>query len=142
MMPVVTKTFSVCTSGNSDVVDVTADVARAVASSKINAGIAVVFVAGSTAAISTIEFEPGLKKDVPRALDKIAPYDADYEHHKRWGCDNGAAHVRSTVVGTSFTVPFSDKKLILGTWQQICLLDFDTRAREREVVVQVLGSQK
>lgn len=138
-MTVVTKTFSVCTSGNSDVVDITSDVARAVASSKIKAGIAVVFVAGSTAAISTVEFEPGLKKDIPRALNVIAPYEADYEHHKTWGCDNGAAHVRSTVVGTSFTVPISCKKLILGTWQQICLIDFDTRAREREVVVQVLG---
>ncbi len=138
-MSVDTKMFSVSSKGNTDIIDITGDVQGSVSDSKIKSGIAVVFVAGSTAGISTIEFEPGLVKDIPRALEKIAPRDFDYEHHKTWGCDNGSSHVRSTLVGPSFTVPFKDKKLILGTWQQICLLDFDTRARKRDVVVQVLG---
>lgn len=138
-MSVVTKTFSVKTRGNSDIVDVTGDVADAVANSSIKSGIAVVFVAGATAAISTVEYEPGLKKDIPHALDLIAPRDGDYEHHKTWGCDNGSSHVRSTLVGASFTVPFCDNKLILGTWQQICLLDFDTQPRNRDIIVQIMG---
>jgi len=138
-MSVETKRFSVSSAGNTDIIDITGDVQDAVSRSKIKSGVAVVFVAGSTAGISTIEFEPGLVKDIPRALEKIAPRDFDYEHHKTWGCDNGSSHVRSTLVGPSFTVPFEDEKLILGTWQQICLLDFDTRARKRDVVVQVVG---
>jgi len=138
-MSVETKMFSVSSAGNSDIIDITGDVQDAISKGKIKSGIAVVFVAGSTAAVSTVEFEPGLVKDIPRALEKIAPRNSDYEHHKTWGCDNGSSHVRSTLVGPSFTVPFKDKKLILGTWQQICLLDFDTRARERDVVVQVMG---
>ena len=138
-MTVDTKMFSVSSAGNTDIIDITGDVQDAVCGSKIKSGIAVVFVAGSTAAVSTVEFEPGLVKDIPRALEKIAPRNSDYEHHKTWGCDNGSSHVRSTLVGPSITLPFKDKKLILGTWQQICLLDFDTRARERDVVVQVMG---
>ena len=138
-MSVETKMFSVSSAGNSDIIDITGDVQDAISKGKIKSGIAVVFVAGSTAAVSTVEFEPGLVKDIPRALEKVAPRNSDYEHHKTWGCDNGSSHVRSTLVGPSFTVPFKDKKLILGTWQQICLLDFDTRARKRDVVVQVMG---
>ncbi len=138
-MGVLTKTFSVSSEGNTDIIDITGNVQDAVSGGGIKSGIAVVFVAGSTAAISTIEYEPGLKKDIPAMLEKIAPKNYDYEHHKTWGCDNGSSHVRSTLIGTSFTAPFNDKKLILGTWQQICLLDFDTRARKRDVIVQILG---
>ena len=139
LISVETKTFSLSSNGNTDIIDITADVQDAISTSKITSGIAVVFIAGSTAGISTIEFEPGLVKDIPHALEKIAPKNSDYEHHKTWGCDNGSSHVRSTLVGPSLTIPFNDKKLILGTWQQICLLDFDTRARTREVLVQILG---
>ncbi len=102
-MSVDTKMFSVSSKGNTDIIDITGDVQGAVSESKVKSGIAVVFVAGSTAGVSTIEFEPGLVKDIPRALEKIAPKDFDYEHHKTWGCDNGSSHVRSTLVGPSFT---------------------------------------
>lgn len=138
-MPVATKTYIAKTQGNSDIVDITGFVEDAVSSGKIKSGIAVIFVAGSTAAISTIEYEPGLKKDIPHALEKIAPRDGKYEHHKTWNDDNGSAHVRSTLIGPGLTIPFNNKKLLLGTWQQICLLDFDTRPRQREIIVQILG---
>ncbi len=139
-MPVETKKYNVQTEGNSDIIDITKFAEDAVAScKKMKSGIAVVFVAGSTAAISTIEYEPGLKKDIPNVLEKIAPKSGKYEHHKTWNDDNGSAHVRSTLIGPSLTVPFNNKKLLLGTWQQICLLDFDTRPREREIIVQLLG---
>ncbi len=92
-MSVETKMFSVSSAGNSDIIDITGDVQDAISKGKIKSGIAVVFVAGSTAAVSTVEFEPGLVKDIPRALEKIAPRNSDYEHHKTWGCDNGSSHV-------------------------------------------------
>ena len=90
-----------------------------------------------------MEYEPGLvKTDIFEALGKVAPYDIEYEHNKTWGDDNGAAHIRSTLVGTSYTVPFKQGKLMLGTWQQIVFLDFDTRARNRSAVVQIWGIKK
>ena len=139
-MPVETKTYTISTQGNSDIVNITGFAEDAVATSKkMKSGIAVVFVAGSTAAISTIEYEQGLKKDIPSALEKIAPKNGKYEHHKTWNDNNGSAHVLSTLIGPSLTIPFNNNKLILGTWQQICLLDFDTRPREREIIVQLLG---
>ena len=139
-MTVETKTYNFKTHGNSDIVDITGFVEDTVSTNKkMKSGIAVIFVAGSTAAISTIEYEPGLKKDIPQALEKIAPVNGKYEHHKTWNDDNGSAHVRSTLIGPSLTVPFTNKKLLLGTWQQICLLDFDTKPREREIIVQILG---
>ncbi|MBM3309820.1 MAG: YjbQ family protein [Candidatus Altiarchaeales archaeon] len=119
--------------------DITEYVADIVSESKLKDGIAVVFCPGSTGAISTVEFEPGLLKDVPRALEKIAPAGVDYEHHKTWHDDNGRSHVKSTLIGPSLTVPFRSKKLVLGTWQQIVFMEFDTSQRERNVVVQVLG---
>jgi secondary thiamine-phosphate synthase enzyme len=100
--------------------------------------VAVVFVPGSTAAVTTIEYEPGLVKDVKEAFEKIAPEGAAYHHHERWGDDNGSAHVRAAMLGPSLMVPFVKGKLLLGQWQQIVLVDFDTRARTRDVVVQVI----
>ncbi|MEM0360071.1 MAG: secondary thiamine-phosphate synthase enzyme YjbQ [Candidatus Diapherotrites archaeon] len=133
------KRFSVKTGKDISIVNITKEVSSAVSSSTIERGIAIVFVSGSTAAISTLEFEPGLLKDVPSVLEKIAPKDFDWEHHKTWSDKNGAAHILANLIGPSLSVPFEKKKLLLGTWQQIVLMDFDRIAREREVIVQIIG---
>ena len=133
------KRFKIQTGKDISLHDITAQVQKAVDSSKIESGAAIVFVPGSTAAISTMEYEPGLLKDIPRVLEKIAPLDFDWEHHKTWNDRNGASHVLSAIIGPSLTVPFEEKKLLLGTWQQIVLLDFDRPARNRAVLVQVVG---
>ncbi len=134
-----TERVSVRSQGHTDIIDITGKVSEIVAASKVKNGSVSIFVSGSTASVSTIEHEPNLIKDVKRALDKIAPYGQDYEHHKTWGDDNGPAHVRATLMGPGLTVPVEDGKLTLGTWQQIAVLDFDTRPRDREVFIQVMG---
>jgi secondary thiamine-phosphate synthase enzyme len=134
-----TEKISVRSEGRSDVIDITAKVSEIAARSKVKEGFVNVFCCGSTASVSTIEHEPNLIDDVKNALDKVAPYGKDYRHHETWGDDNGASHVRATLMGPGITVPFSKGKLLLGTWQQIAVIDFDTRPREREVVVQVVG---
>jgi secondary thiamine-phosphate synthase enzyme len=134
-----TERISVESRGHTDVIDITPRVEEVVARNKVKDGCVNIFVPGSTASVSTIEYEPNLIKDVKRALDAIAPYTKDYEHHKTWGDDNGPSHVRATLMGPGITVPVQDGKLALGTWQQIAVLDFDTRERTREVVVQVIG---
>lgn len=134
-----TEIISVKSGGHTDIIDITGDVKKILRSCDTKDGSVLVFVSGSTASVSTIEYEPNLVKDVKRVLDEIAPYGKDYEHHKTWGDDNGPAHVRSTMLGPSVTVPVQDGELVLGTWQQIVVLDFDTRPRSREVVIQVMG---
>ena len=130
---------TVTTRGQGDAHDISDLVSAAVAETESAAGIATVFVVGSTAAVTTIEFEPGAVSDLNRLFEGIAPRDADYRHHLRWGDDNGSSHVRAALLGPSFTVPLVDGSLTLGTWQQIMLLEFDTRDRHRDVVVQVVG---
>lgn len=98
-----------------------------------------VFITGSTAGVTTIEFEPGAVADLDRAFEHIAPRRAEYRHHLRWGDDNGSSHVRAALLGPSLAVPFNERRLLLGTWQQIMLVEFDTRPRKREFVVQVMG---
>jgi secondary thiamine-phosphate synthase enzyme len=132
-----TVTQTVATKGQGDAHDLTPVVRRAVAG--MRRGIATVFVVGSTAGITTIEFEPGAVADFNRLFEQLAPRDADYRHHLRWGDDNGSSHVRAALLGPSLTVPFAEGDLLLGTWQQIMLLEFDTRQREREIVIQVIG---
>jgi secondary thiamine-phosphate synthase enzyme len=134
-----THRFQIHTSGQGDAHDVTGAVAGAVRTSGLRAGIVAVFVVGSTAALTTIEFEPGAVADLNALFDRLAPRDADYRHHLRWGDDNGSSHVRAALLGPSITVPLVDGALTLGTWQQIMLLEFDTRPREREVVVHLVG---
>jgi len=136
---VATSRFRVNTSGQGDAHDITENVRRAIVEGGVRAGIATVFVVGSTASITTIEFEPGAVADLNRLFDRLAPRGADYQHHLRWGDDNGSSHVRAALLGPSVTIPFTGSAPELGTWQQIMLLEFDTRAREREVVVQVIG---
>jgi len=127
------------TSPDTDIHDLTADVAAAVASSGVRDGQVLVFTPGSTAAITTIEFESGALADLARVIDEIAPAGAHYEHDARWGDGNGYSHVRAALLGPSLTVPVSGGELMLGTWQQIVLCDFDNRPRRRRVIVQVSG---
>jgi secondary thiamine-phosphate synthase enzyme len=127
------------TRGQGDALDVTDLVVDAVRSTDIQDGIVTVFVVGSTAAVTTIEFEPGAVADFNRLFDELAPRDADYRHHLRWGDDNGSSHVRAALLGPSLTVPFENGTVLLGTWQQIMLLEFDTRPRQREIVLQIIG---
>jgi secondary thiamine-phosphate synthase enzyme len=136
---VVTRTHQIATSGQGDAHDLTAIVARAVADAGIGAGIVTAFVVGSTAAVTTIEFESGVVHDLNTVFETLAPRDAAYRHHLRWGDDNGSSHVRAGLLGPSVTVPFTASRLLLGQWQQIALFEFDTRARRRDVVIQVMG---
>jgi secondary thiamine-phosphate synthase enzyme len=138
-MAVFQKSFQISTRGRCDVQDITAHVARAVSESKIRQGIANVSGQGSTLGITTIEFEPGAVADLARALDKIAPMNSDYAHNARWGDDNGYAHLRSALLGTSRAFPVSDGALHIGTWQQIVFCDFDERPRRREITVTIVG---
>ena len=127
------------TRGNGDVLDITVEVRSAVKDSGLHDGTATVFVTGSTAGITTIEFEPGLVSDLTAAFERLYPRDTEYRHHERWGDDNGHSHVRASMLGPSLAVPFVDAELTLGTWQQIVIVDFDTRPRTREYVIQLLG---
>ena len=137
---VATHRRDVATRGQGDAHDITDLVAAALAETDCAAGIATVFVVGSTAAVTTIEFEPGAVADLNRLFEEIAPRDAEYRHHLRWGDDNGSSHVRAALLGPSLTVPFAERKLLLGTWQQIMLLELDTRPRRREIVIQIVGA--
>ena len=128
------------TDGQADAHDITGRVQAAIAGCGRRTGVATVFVVGSTAGITTIEFEPGAVSDFNRLFERLAPRDADYKHHLRWGDDNGSSHVRAALLGPSITIPFNEGALELGTWQQVMLLEFDTRPREREVVVQIIGA--
>ncbi len=136
---IVHKRISLQTRGNGHAIDITHDVQNAVQESGVADGVAVLFAVGSTVGLTTIEYEPGAVADLNRAFEKIAPRDAQYEHHLRWGDDNGHSHVRAALLGPSLCVPFVGARLTLGTWQQIILIDFDTRPRHREVVVQITG---
>ena len=138
-MAVITKTLSLQTKGNDDMIDITSRVQEILSSAAVHRGIVTVFVPGSTASVSTIEYEPGLIQDFPRAMEKMAPVNAHYDHDARWGDGNGHSHVRATMMGPSLVIPFENKRLILGTWQQIVLIDFDNRPRSRDIIVQVMG---
>jgi secondary thiamine-phosphate synthase enzyme len=131
--------LDISTTGQGDVRDLTREVAGVLADSRLTAGLLTVFVTGSTAGITTIEFEPGVVADLGRVFEAIAPRAAHYDHHARWGDDNGSSHVRAALVGPSLGIPFADGQLALGTWQQVVLVEFDTRPRRRQVMVQVMG---
>ncbi|MBU0600028.1 secondary thiamine-phosphate synthase enzyme YjbQ [bacterium] len=134
-----TERISVKTRAGTDLVNITSLVSKVISDGKIKDGIVVIFVSGSTASVSTIEYEPNLIKDVNQTLEMIANSHLEYEHHKTWGDDNGASHVRATLLGPSLTVPFTNKSLLLGSWQQIILMDFDTKSRNREIILQIIG---
>ena len=138
-MTVVAKKVTVQTGGNCDIIDITPQVAMNVVESGVNSGTATLFVSGSTAGVTTIEYERGLLEDMRSMWDRVVPGGIGYEHNRMWGDGNGHSHVRASMLGASLTVPFVDKKLTLGTWQQIVLIDFDNRPRLRTLVLQVLG---
>ena len=142
-MPVAvyTEHLSVKTKGYTDIINLTPGIKKFVEQNKLIEGQILVFINGSTAAISSIEYEPGLLQDIPDALEKIAPMNVRYHHDDTWHDGNGYAHVRSTFIGSSFTVPVVNGKLVLGTWQQIILLDFDNGPRNRNVTLQFIGEK-
>ena len=138
-MNVITKIVQLKLSKEDDIIDVTKQTSDVLRESKLNNGIVNVFVAGSTAAVTTIEYEPGLRYDFPKMLSRIAPKDIQYRHDETWHDGNGHSHVRASLVGPSLTIPFSNGALLLGTWQQIVMLEMDTRPRERALTIQILG---
>ena len=134
------KVLHLKTQHEGDVVDLTAELKKALGESCIKSGLACVFVPHSTAAIFTMEFEPGLRKDMREALHRLMPKGIEYEHHKTWNDENGHSHVRSSFLGPSMTVPFHEGVPDLGTWQQVVLMELDNGGRERKVIIQVIGS--
>ncbi len=138
-MAVITEYINISTSGYCDIVDLTAQLNAIIGKADIMSGIVTVFVSGSTAGITTIEYEPGLIKDLPETFEKIAPAQNQYHHDATWGDGNGFSHVRAALLGPSITVPFNDNKMLLGTWQQIVVIDFDNCSRKRDIVVQIMG---
>ena len=138
-MTVVTKQLSINTRGEGDILDITNDVAEAVVESSLKNGIVTIFVPGSTGALTTIEYEPGLLKDLPNILERIAPKKLEYEHERRWHDGNGHSHVRASIIGSCLTVPFVNGRLPLGTWQQIVFLELDVHSRSRMLILQIIG---
>ena len=138
-MHVSNGSISLKTAAKDEIVDITSKVSEIVYGSKVKNGLVCVFVVGSTAAVTTVEHEPGLVSDMHDAMDRLYPRDVDYEHHQRWGDGNGHSHIRASFVGPSLTVPIVDGDLKLGTWQQIVFMEFDNKPRSRELSVQVLG---
>ena len=138
-MQIVTDAIDISTQGHTDIIDITQAVQQLVVQHKLQEGQVTIFISGSTAGVTTIEFEPGLLKDLPEAFEKFAPTGIRYHHDDTWGDGNGYAHVRAAILGPSLTIPFKNGRLLLGTWQQIVVVDFDNRPRRRSVVVQMLG---
>lgn len=137
-MAVITDYISLSTKGRRDVIDITSQIQDIISAGKIKSGIAVAFSPGSTGAITTIEYEPGLKKDIDQFLERLIPYCGNYHHHNTWQDDNGAAHIQAAMIGPSVSVPIIDGALSLGTWQQVVFIDCDTRPRTRKLIVQIV----
>jgi secondary thiamine-phosphate synthase enzyme len=140
-MTVLTKTIQIRSKGEMDIIDITDQASRAIEESKIENGLITVFVSGSTAAVTTIEYEPGLKYDFPEMLSRVAPKDIEYKHDNTWHDGNGHSHVRASLIGPSLTIPIVEGNMSLGTWQQIVLLEMDTRPRNRNVILQLIGEE-
>ena len=138
-MTVETKEIALQSRGDCHIIDVTSEVAKHVEKSGIDNGIVTLFIVGSTAGITTIEYEPNLVSDFEDMWDRVIPRNITYEHNKTWGDGNGHSHVRASTLGASLTVPFVNKRLALGTWQQIIFVDFDNRPRSRKITIQILG---
>ncbi len=138
-MSVETRMIRLSTQGFCDVVDITAEVEAALASQTIANGVVTLFVPGSTAGLTTLEYEPGCVQDLQDAAERLAPQTARYAHNARWGDGNGFSHIRAALLGPSLQVPFTNRELTTGTWQQLVLVDFDNRPRRREIVLQFMG---
>lgn len=138
-MTVTTNLIKIHSKGENDMIDLTEKISYFVKKSSISNGIVTVFVSGSTGSIITIEYEPGLIQDFPKMLSRIAPRDLDYGHEQMWHDGNGHSHVKASLVGPSLTVPFNDSQLCLGTWQQIVFVELDSRGRNRDLILQIIG---
>ncbi|MCK4946841.1 MAG: secondary thiamine-phosphate synthase enzyme YjbQ [Candidatus Aureabacteria bacterium] len=138
-MSVKTSYINISTKGHGDIIDISKSVGIEVQKSNLTSGIVCIFVSGSTAALTTVEYEPGLVKDIKSLFDRIAPENIPYHHEETWHDGNGHSHARATLLGPSLTIPFDKATLLLGTWQQIILVDFDNRTRDRTIVVQIIG---
>jgi secondary thiamine-phosphate synthase enzyme len=139
---ITTSTLSFSTSGDTDIIDMTRQVSEKVVTSGIEEGYVLLFVPGSTASITTIEYERGAVSDLKEAIERLAPEDKYYRHNERWGDGNGHAHVRASLLGPSLTIPVINGRLALGTWQQVVFIDFDNHPRERRVILQLAGKKK
>ena len=133
------RRISIQTKGENEIVNITKLIGEVVSETKLKDGIVTVFVPGSTGALTTIEFEPGLVEDFPNMLERIAPKTASYEHEKRWHDGNGHSHVRASLIGPSITIPFVNSELTLGTWQQVIFMELDVHSRNRSLVLQIIG---
>jgi len=140
-MEIETYSISISTKGNCEMVDITDSISGLISSNGFTEGNVLVFAGGSTAGITTIEYEPGLLKDYPKFFERIAPASINYEHDNTWHDGNGHSHVRAAIQGASLTVPFSKGGMLLGTWQQIIFVDFDNRSRRREITIQITGEK-
>lgn len=138
-MKIKTTTFTEKTAGFCDIIDITVKIQEQIEQEKIQRGVATVFVSGSTAALTTIEFEPGLIQDLKEFVESLIPSNRRYHHDDRWGDDNGFSHLRASFFGASVALPIEKGRPLLGTWQQVVLLDFDNRPRSREIVIQLIG---
>jgi len=138
-MRIITERVKIATSGNGDLQDITARLGKILEASKLTEGVMTVFVVGSTAAITTFEYEPGMIQDMRDLYERLAPSNTHYAHDETWGDANGFSHVRAALQGPSLVIPFENARLLLGTWQQVVLAEFDTRPRQREIVVQTIG---
>ncbi|MBD3373903.1 YjbQ family protein [candidate division KSB1 bacterium] len=138
-MQIKTDSITVATNGHGHVLDLTGEATHALDNSGLSEGHALLFVSGSTAALTTIEFEPGLIKDIGTALERLVPESIDYAHDATWGDGNGHSHIRASLLGPSLMIPFAKGRFLLGTWQQLILIDMDNRARNRSIVIQFTG---
>ncbi len=138
-MVVETRFIEVQSGPDIDIIDITGMVSEEVKKSSASSGIVTVFVSGSTASVTTTEFEPNLNSDLKDAIERLVPSDIRYKHKETWGDDNGKSHVRASLFKPELTIPFKDRELLLGTWQQIVLIDFDVPARTRRIVLQIMG---
>ena len=138
-MKIILDEFSMETKGEGDMIDITEILANVLNKVGLRNGLLTSFIPGSTAALTTIEYEPGLKTDFPSAMNRLIPRDIPYEHNKTWHDGNGHSHVKASIIGPSLIIPFRDGRLLLGTWQQVVLLEMDTRSRSRRLVIQVMG---
>ena len=138
-MAIITKKIKLSTKGDTDIINITTEIASIVLNSGLRNGSVTVFVPGSTGGITTLEYEPGLVEDLKISFEKIAPKKGEYQHNIRWKDGNGYSHVRASFLGPGITVPFVDNQMQLGRWQQIVFIDFDNRPRDREIIIQIIG---
>ena len=138
-MQILTRTIFLRSKGEGDIIDITPETSKILNQSKLKDGIVTIFVSGSTAAVTTIEYEPGLRQDFPNMLSRIVPENIEYQHENMWHDGNGHSHVKASLIGPSLSIPFNDGTLMLGTWQQIVVLEMDINKRERNVILQIMG---